>query len=125
MFTKVANFDETKSGDIPPNPPGLSENVNNLSETPEAMLKRVLLPEESVVATFDCFFPTFMLPKWQIVVAVVTSFGLYLFVLLYRWILRKCYAMKCCTPDKVTFQRGKVLHTLFENSKPLLIVSLF
>jgi hypothetical protein len=96
---------------IPENPPGLSENVNDLAETPQQMLQRVLLPNENVTATFDCFFPMFMLPRWKIVLLVTSTLGLYAFVLMYRAILRWFYKKKCCTPGVVEFQRGKVAVT--------------
>lgn len=98
-------------GVVPANPYGLSENVNDLAETPEQMLTRVLLPSENVTATFDCFFPTFMLPRWKIVLLMVCTCGMYGFVLLHRALLRWCYKTKCLTPKVVEFQRGKVAVT--------------
>jgi len=94
---------------IPGNPPGLTTNVSELAETPEQMLKRVLLPKENVLATFDCFFPTFMLPRWKIVLLLITTLGLYGFVLAFRAIQRWCYKNKFCTPAVVEFQRGKII----------------
>lgn len=96
---------------IPENPAGLSENVNDLAETPDQMLKRTLLPNEEVIATFDCFFPTFMLPRWKIVALLTMTLGLYAFVLLFRAIQRWCYKNNFCTPKVVNFQRGKVAVT--------------
>ena len=96
---------------IPPNPEGLASNVNVLTETPEEMLQRVLLPDEKLVATFDCMFPTFMLPRWKLMLLLIFTLGLYGFVLLYRSIARWCYKMKCCTPAVVDFQRGKLAIT--------------
>jgi len=96
---------------VPANPDGLSENVCDLAETPDQMLQRVLLPSEIVIATFDCFFPTFMLPRWKIISLMIITFGLYGFVLLFRAIQRWCYRNHFCTPSLVQFQRGKVAVT--------------
>jgi hypothetical protein len=96
---------------LPPNPEGLSLNVSNLAETSDQMLTRVLLPSETVVATFDCFFPSFMLPRWKIIMLLTVTLGLYGLVLLHRAIERWCYKNKCCTPAVVQFQRGKVAVT--------------
>lgn len=90
------------------NPAGLTKNVDELSETPAEMLRRVLLPDEQVIGNFDCFFPSFMLPRWKIVLLLISTLGLYGFVLLGRWIQRQCIKNKCYTPMLVEFQRGKV-----------------
>ena len=102
---------EEKDRALPPNPAGLTKNVDELTETPLDMLERTLLPDEKVVATFDCMFPSFMLPRWKIALLLIFTFGLYGLVLLYRVILRFCYRIKCCTPAVVDFQRGKMAVT--------------
>lgn len=45
------------------NSEGISANVSDFAETPDTFLRRVLLPDETVIAEFDCFFPTHMVPK--------------------------------------------------------------
>jgi hypothetical protein len=97
------------------NPAGLQDNVNKLSETPEAMMKRVLLKGEHALADFDCYFPFRMLPMWKIILFCISTGGLYLLVLLYRIIQRWCYRMKCCTPKHMEFTRGKVRCGSFHN----------
>lgn len=92
------------------NPPGLQDNVTKLCETPEMVLKRTLLPGESVMTDFDCYFPFRMLPKWKIIMYCIMTLGMYLFVLLFRAIQRWFYRNKCCTPRHMEFTRGKVYY---------------
>ena len=87
---------------------GLTENVTELIETPAQMLKRVLLTDESIQAEFDCYFPTFFMPKWQIMLLIISTCGFYLIVIAFRSIQNWCYKKKFCTPQVVEFQRGKV-----------------
>lgn len=89
-------------------PAGVTDNVSELSETPERMLQRVLLPNEVITADFDCYFPFKRLPMWKIITYCIMSLGLFLFVLAFRAIQRWCYRNKCCTPKLLQFSRGKV-----------------
>jgi len=93
-------------------PPGLQSNVCKICETPDHVVRRTLLPGETVMADFDCYFPYKMLPMWKIILLCICSGGLYLFVLLYRSIQRWCYRMRCCTPNHLEFTRGKVCNIL-------------
>lgn len=90
---------------------GLSENVSQLIESPEQMMKRVLLPGEVVRSEFECYFPTDFVPRWKIIMLLTITLGLYAFVLLYKSILKWCYKNKCCTPAIVSFTRGKLAIT--------------
>jgi len=96
--------DELKKG----YPPGLSDNVKELLETPDQMLKRVLQPGETITGEFECYFPDNMIPQWKIVLLLIITCGLYGFVLLYRSIERWCYKKKCCTPKLSHMSRGKL-----------------
>eukprot|EP01041_Mallomonas_annulata_P011642 gene11641-24379_t len=90
---------------------GLTKNVISLVETREQFFQRVLAPGELVVAEFNCAFPTKMLPIWKIILYTIQSCGLFLFVLLYRWIARWFYRHRCCTPSLIEFENGKLAVT--------------
>jgi hypothetical protein len=89
-------------------PAGLLQNVSDLSETPDRAIKRILLPNEVILADFDCYYPFKMLPMWKIIFLCVVTGGLFAFVLLYRSIARWCYRSGCCTPKHLEYTRGKV-----------------
>ena len=90
------------------NPEGLTENVSEFVETPDAVLKRLLLEGEEVVQQFDCYFPGVVIPKWKIAQLIIRTLGLYLIVLAYRELVKWCYKNRCCTPNTVEMARGKV-----------------
>lgn len=92
-------------------PPGLTANMEELSETPQAALNRILMPGEVVVADFDCYFPYKLLPMWKIVLYCIMTMGFYLLVLAFRVLQRMCYRAKCCTPRTIEFARGKMAVT--------------
>ena len=90
---------------------GMSENLLKLIETPEEMMERVLMKDEEVRSTFDCFFPTQFIPQWKIMLLIFATGGLYLIVLAYRYVQQWCYKNKCCTPSQVAFKKGKMAVT--------------
>lgn len=87
---------------------GLTDNVVELTETPDEALARILLPGEVIKAQFDCYFPDGMIPVWKLVMLCFMTLGLYLFVLAFRAIRRCCYKYRCCTPSLLTYKRGKL-----------------
>jgi len=107
-LSEAEQLERLKNGGFPE---GFTDNVTGNLETPQAMLKRVLRPNESVVGEFDCYFPEGMIPVWKIIVLLIVTCGLYAFVLLVRSIERWCYKNKCCTPPLVQFVRGKLAVT--------------
>ena len=74
-------------------------------------LNRVLVEGEVVISNFDVKFPGEFLPIWQLIALVIGTLGLYSFVLLFRFIRRFCYRIRCCTPDTVHFAFGKMVIT--------------
>jgi hypothetical protein len=90
---------------------GLTENVNDLSETPNQMLTRTLLPGEQVLREFNCYFPSDFIPLWKLVRMLILTCGFYIFVLAYRAVARWCYRHNCCKPNIVEFERGKLAVT--------------
>ena len=87
----------------------ITANIHSLLETPEAMLRRVLLPDERVRAEFDCYFPLDYMPRWKLAMCLVMTCGLYAIVLCYQAIQRFCQRnFKLCTPNLVQIEKGKV-----------------
>ena len=81
---------------------GITSNIQSLMETPEAMLRRVLLPDERVRAEFDCYFPMDYLPRWKLAMLLVVTCGLYAIVLCMQSIQRCCQKyFKLCIPNLV------------------------
>lgn len=66
------------------------------------------MPQEHVLADFDCYYPYKPLPLWKIIIYSFLSMGLFLIIVLYRMIQRYCVEKECCTPTIVEFSRGKV-----------------
>lgn len=102
---------EAYSQQLNQQPAGLLKNMQDISETPQDAMKRILMPGEVVISDFDCYFPHKILPMWKIILYCVLTGGLYLLVLAYRALQRCCYRMKCCTPKFVEFVRGKMAVT--------------
>lgn len=92
-------------------PPGLSNNVKELAETPNLLVKRMLCDDEIILATFDVLFPFLKIPAWKIYYLLIITCGLYGIVLLYEYVQRWCYKRGCCTPPLVDFARGKMAIT--------------
>lgn len=90
---------------------GLSHNVAAQVETPKTFLERVLVDDEVVVDTFDVKFPGEFIPLWKIVALLISTLGLYSFVLLFRLIRRCFYRRRWCTPHTVHFTFGKMAVT--------------
>ena len=61
-----------------PNEPGLTATVEEYTENPQEFLARALADGETVVEQFDVYFPGRMIPRWKLVLLVVSTFGLYL-----------------------------------------------
>ncbi len=85
ILTEAEELELVKKGGFPA---GFTDNVTSILETPAAMLKRVLQPNEAVIGEFECFFPDDMVPLWKIIFLLIITVGLYGLVLLYRSIER-------------------------------------
>ena len=90
------------------NEPGMTNNLTDLVQTPADNLAATLLPNEFIIAEFDCYFPQRVLPLWKIILLLIITGGMYIFVMAYEEVRRWCYRNRCCTPRVLEFQRGRV-----------------
>ena len=101
----------TPTGTAYEHDPGLSDNVTDQVETPQELLKRIIVDDESILSTFDVKFPGEFVPLWKIVSLLIVTVGLYGIVLLFRMIRRWFYRNRWCTPSTVHFVFGKMAIT--------------
>jgi hypothetical protein len=99
-----SNFDGSVTG----KPNGLTDNLVDLTETCSEALSRVLLPEEKIIAEFDCYYPGEIMSISKFFFLVVVTCGRHLLVLLYKVFLDCMYQMQYCNPALVDYHRGKV-----------------
>lgn len=116
LSRKASNYSKLESGNINKRPMyenevGMTPNVESLTENPNEFLQRYLEPGETVIETFDCYFPTRMIPKWKLILLCITTLGFYLLVLAYRAVARWCYRMRFCYPSLYVLERGKMCIT--------------
>lgn len=88
--------------------PGFKENVVDLTECAEEHLQKLLLPGETILQEFSCYYPKPRRSLPTVIFLTLITFGIYLLFIIFEKITNFLAKMNICLPYFINMKRGKV-----------------